>query len=250
MTDHPQTPIIPVHVIGENAQAGGKAIMPLSSEQLRFQAKFAQAGMHTIQFTVLDPNRANGNQPSNLINGEVVRAKAEITWSLGGQNIKRVVDCFSGMSISGESESVDVIITDRSILETNPPPPRFFPIQPYTVQVVAAEGTRPAVEQPPQFTGDTILINPAAPAGTQIDVPEGAISAWVVIAPQVIGAVLLPEQHIVRQRASGGMILRAYSPLDYNGFVPLANGCTVLTFEQSALQTAPIYYFTAFGIDG
>jgi len=38
--------------------------------------------------------------------------------------------------------------------------------------------------------------------------------------------------------------------LQVNGFVPLANGCTRLTFEQGALQPANVQYFTAFGIDG
>jgi len=234
-------PIVPVHIIGETAQAGGDTITPTptgTTKEIRFQAKFAKASMHTLQFTVLDPNL------TNLVNNEIIRAQALITWSLGGQNILRRVDCVNGLSISGEAQSVDVKITDRSVLTVVP----GRVIQPYTVQVVAAEGTRPAEEQPPQFTGDNVLLGPLG--GTAINVPEGAISAWVVIAPQVLGAILIPSDHIVRQTTRGGVTLRAYSPLQVNGFVPLANGCTRLAFEQSALQPANVQYFTAFGIDG
>lgn len=238
---HHHQPIVPVHIIGENAQAGGDSILPTptgTTREVRFQAKFAKASMHTLQFTVLDPNL------TNLVNNEIIRAQALITWSLSGQNILRRVDCVNGLSISGEAESVDVKITDRSVL-TNVPG-RI--ISPYTVQVVAAEGTRPAEEQPPQFTGDTVTLGPAG--GASIDVPEGAISAWVFIAPAVLGAILIPSDHIVRQTTRGGVTLRAYSPLQVDGFVPLANGCTRLSFEQGALQPANVQYFTAFGIDG
>jgi len=234
-------PPVPVHIIGESAQAGGDTITPTptgTTKEIRFQAKFAKASMHTLQFTVLDPNL------TNLVNNEIIRAQALITWSLGGQNILRRVDCVNGLSISGEAQSVDVKITDRSILSVVP----GRVIQPYTVQVVAAEGTRPAEEQPPQFTGDTVTLGPVG--GSAINVPEGAISAWVVVAPQVLGAILIPSDHIVRQTTRGGVTLRAYSPLQVNGFVPLANGCTRLTFEQGALQPANVQYFTAFGIDG
>jgi len=234
-------PVIPVHIIGENAQSGGDSITPSptgTTKEVRFQAKFAKAGMHTLQFSVLDPNL------TNLVNNEIIRAQALVTWSLAGQNILRRVDCVNGLSISGEAQSVDVKITDRSVLSVVP----GRVIAPYTVQVVAAEGTRPAEEQPPQFTGDTVTLG--ALGGTTINVPEGAISAWVLIAPQVLGPTLLPKDHIVKQTTRGGVTLRAYSPLDYNGFVPLANGCTQLAFEQTALQAANVQYFTAFGIDG
>lgn len=236
------TPVVPVHIIGENAQAGGDTILPApgatTTKEIRFQAKFAKASMHTLQFSVLDPNL------TNLVNNEIIRAQALITWSLGGQNILRRVDAVNGLSISGEAESVDVKITDRSVLSNVPG--RI--ILPYTVQVVAAEGTRPAEEQPPQFTGDTVNLGPVG--GSAIVVPEGAISAWVFVAPQVLGPTLLPQDHIVRQTSRGGITLRAYSPLQVNGFVPLANGCTRLAFEQSAGQPATVQYFTAFGIDG
>jgi hypothetical protein len=235
------TPIVPVHIIGETPQGGGDSITPTvggTTKEVRFQTKFATPGMHTLQFTVIDPNLVN------LVNNEIVRAEALITWSLGGQNILRRVDCVNGLSISGEAQSVDVKITDRSVL-TNVPGRILLP---YTVQVVAAAGTRPAEEQPPQFTGDTVTLGPVG--GTTINVPEGAISAWVVIAPQVLGPILIPSDHIVRQTTRGGVTLRAYSPLQVNGFVPLANGCTRLAFEQGALQPANVQYFTAFGIDG
>ncbi len=234
-------PVIPVHIIGESAQSGGDSITPTvggTTKEVRFQAKFAKVGMHTLQFSVLDPNL------TNLVNNEIVRAQALITWSLGGQNILRRVDCVNGLSISGEAQTVDVKITDRSAV-TDVPNRLLLP---YTVQVVAAEGTRPAEEQPPQYTGDTVLLGPLG--GTAINVPEGAISAWVFIAPQVLGPVLLAKDHIVRQTTRGGITLRAYSPLDYQGFVPLANGCTKLAFEQTGAQAANIQYFTAFGIDG
>lgn len=238
---HHQQPIVPVHIIGETPQAGGDSILPTvggTTKEVRFQTKFATPGMHTLQFTVLDPNI------TNLVNNEIIRAQALITWSLGGQNILRRVDCVNGLSISGEAQSVDVKVTDRSVL-TNVP---GRVLNPYTVQIVASQGTRPAEEQPPQFTGTTVLLG--AGGGSAIDVPEGAISAWVFIAPQVLGAILIPSDHIVRQTARSGITLRAYSPLQVNGFIPLANGCTRIAFEQSALQAANVQYFTAFGIDG
>lgn len=241
MNAHHNQPPIPVHIIGEKAQGGGAQILPRvggTTQEIRFQAKFAKASMHTLQFTVLDPNL------TNMVNNEIIRAQALVTWSLGGQNILRRVDCVNGLSISGEAESVDVKITDRSVISNVP----GRVINAYTVQVVAAEGTRPAEEQPPQFTGDTVNLGPVG--GSSIEVPEGAISAWVTIAPQTLGPILIPSDHIVRQTTRGGVTLRAYSPLQVNGFVPLANGCTRLAFEQTALQPATVQYFTAFGIDG
>lgn len=237
----PHQPIVPVHIIGETPNGGGDSITPSptgTTKEVRFQTKFATPGMHTLQFSVLDPNL------TNLVNNEIIRAQALITWSLGGQNLLRRVDCVNGLSISGEAQSVDVKITDASVLANVP----GRVLLPYTVQVVASQGTRPAEEQPPQFTGQTVLLGPLG--GAAIDVPEGAISAWVFIAPQVLGAILIPSDHIVRQTTRGGITLRAYSPLQVNGFIPLANGCTRLTFEQSALQPANVQYFTAFGIDG
>jgi hypothetical protein len=202
---------------------------------VHLQVNFPEAGNYTVQFNVSDPNAGL------LVNNEVVRAQAEVVWSVNGQQIRRLVDCVKGLSITGTAESVAVNIIDRSSVSASP-------VVPYIATVTVAKGTRSSVQQPPTYTGERVRLT--AGGGSSIQIPEGAISVNITIAPLIIGAAIIPEQHIVRETGNGGINLKSWNPTLFEGWIPLAAGATKISFEQSALQGADFYYFTSFGIDG
>jgi len=210
-------------------------------QKVHLQVTFPTGGNYTVQFNVLDPNNV---VPSPLVNGEIVRAQAQVTWSVNGQQIRRTVDCVNGLSITGTAESVSVDVTDRSDI-TNVP---GRVLEPYLVTVTVAKGTRSSVQQPPTYTGDTVRLSPVG--GASIEIPDGAISVLIVIAPLTVGVVVAPNQQIVREIAPGGNTLKSWDPYVFHGWIPLAAGASRLSFEQAAAQAQDLLYFTTFGIDG
>lgn len=224
------------HVTGWSASGDLDPLTPGPSGQVvHLQVKFPEAGNYTVQFNVSDPNALF------LVNNEVVRAQAEVVWSINGQQVRRLVDCVNGLSITGTAEAVAVNIVDRSDVTVSP-------VVPYLATVTVAKGTRSSVQQPPTYTGERVRLG--ALGGASIPVPEGAISVNVTIAPLIIGAPIVPEQHIVRETGNGGINLKSWNPTLFQGWIPLAAGATKISFEQSALQAQEFYYFTSFGIDG
>jgi hypothetical protein len=204
---------------------------------VNLQAQFPVIGPYTVQLNIEDPNGPL------TVNNEIIRAQADIQWSVEGNTVSRTVDCTKGITVSGVAEAVTVKIRDRSIVTlTNKVP--------YVVSINVAPGTRPSVQQPPVFTGDRQRLNGGLANGN-VPVPAGAISAQINVSGILIGQpVVDPDDYIVRQTANGGTNLKSYSPFRYDGWIPLAAGCTSLNFEQAAVVVGDWYWFTSFGIDG
>jgi hypothetical protein len=137
-----------------------------------------------------------------------------------------------------------VDVTDRS--EITDVPGRT--LEPYLVTVTVAKGTRSSVQQPPTYTGDTVRLGPVG--GGSIEIPDGAISVLIVIAPLIVGTVVQANEQIVREVAPGGNTLKSWDPYAYQGWIPLAAGASHIAFEQAAAQADDLLYFTTFGIDG
>ncbi len=199
------------------------------------QKSFAEASLFTVQLGIRNPNI------TNIVANEIIKARADISWRINGNIITRTVDCNNGIAVSGSAESVSVRVTDESIITVANKVP-------YDVTAIIAPGTRPSVQQPPIYTGERVRLGPVG--GSSIPVPDGAISALITVAPVVIGPTINFNYHIARQIGNGGNVLKAYMPVITDGWIPLANGCTSIAFEQGALAADDYYYFTTFGIDG
>lgn len=224
-----------------NARVGwsqsGTLVPGSSNSAVSLQAQFPLIGAYTVQLNIQDPNA------SLVVGNEVVRAQAEIQWSVKGNTVTRLVDCVNGLSITGEAEAVSVRVVDRSLITV--PGKR-----PYVVSINVAPGTRPSVQQPPVFSADRQTLSGGLASGGVI-VPAGAISAQINVVGVTVGQPIVdPDYYIVRQIANGGLVLKAFSPFRYDGWIPLAAGCTQIRFEQSALVVADWFWFTSFGIDG
>lgn len=208
-----------------------------SQSAVSLQAQFPLIGAYTVQLNIEDPNA------SLVVANEVVRAQAEIQWSVKGNTVTRLVDCVNGLSITGEAEAVSVRVVDRSIVT-------IANKQPYVVSINVAPGTRPSVQQPPVFSADRQRLDGGLASGGVV-VPAGAISAQINVSGVLVGQPIVDADYfIVRQIANGGLVLKSFSPFRYDGWIPLAAGCTTIRFEQSALVVDNWYWFTSFGIDG
>ncbi len=222
-----------IHKVGWGLS--GKLVPGSVAKTFSIQKSFPEASLFTVQLGLTNPNL------SNMVANEVIRARADISWRINGNLITRTVDCVNGISVSGSAEMVSVRVTDESTITV---PGKVE----YDVTAIIAPGTRPSVQQPPIYTAARIRLGPVG--GNSVPIPDGAISALVTIAPVVIGPVIVPGQHIVRQTGVGGNVLKAYSPVTYTGWIPLAAGSTALAFEQAGGAADDYYYFTTFGIDG
>jgi hypothetical protein len=211
------------------------------SNKIHLQCTFPLGGNYTVQFSILDPNNT---APSPLVNGEVVRAQAEVVWSVNGQAVRRTVDAVNGLSIQGTAESVAVEVTDRSLIGVVP----GRELLPYLVTITVAKGSRASVQQPPTYSGDIVRLGPVG--GASIPIPNGAISVFITIAPLVLGTVVQANEQLVREKAPGGNTLKAWDPYVFQGWTPLAAGASQISFEQAAAQADDLQYFTTFGIDG
>jgi hypothetical protein len=225
--------------------ANGVLIPGNPNKVINFQTGMV-LGTYTLQFGLLD----------NYVHSptETTRARAEISWKVAGNNVRRVVDCVAGLSISGNAESVSVKIFDESNFNGSAQ-------SQYNVSVQLAPGVRPTVERPPTYVASAGSINGSGYYITTfadnteiIPVPEdaGVISVAVTVSPDVAGA-LAPYQAIVDQYNGPGVgatLLKRYDPRDEGEFVPLAPGCTSIRLRQDPALVSTNYWTVTYGIDG
>jgi hypothetical protein len=227
--------------------ASGILIPGNPNKVINFQTGMA-LGTYTLQFGLLD---SYVHAPT-----ETTRARAEVSWKVAGNNVRRVVDCVAGLSISGNAESVDVKIFDDSNFS-----PSGNGASQYNVSVQLAPGVRPTVERPPTFVasegsvnGSGYYITTFADNTEIIAVPQdaGVISVAVTVSPDVAGA-LAPYQAIVDQYNGPGVgatLLKRYDPREEEAFVPLAPGCTSIRLRQDPALATTQYWTVTYGIDG
>ena len=189
-------------------------------------------GAYTLQFGISDPNTPGG--PFR------VEAKAEINWAVGGNSVRRVVDCVNGMTITGVAEGVSVNIYDVSFVGGGSP-------LPYQVTVQVTKGVRPNVGKPPIYSLPIDILPPNSSASKDLPDNIGATSVMVTVAPVTVGAAIGAYDVIVAQQYGGGT-LNAYDPrqTDFNPLVPATKSIAIV----SSAAAANMYYKIILGIDG
>jgi predicted small lipoprotein YifL len=214
-------------------------------DALAFQTGFPEIGVYTIQLGLLQ----------SYIHGptQTTRARAEIVWSLRGNNVRRLVDCVSGLSISGLAESVNVKIYDDSNFNGNLDAA-------YNVSLQVGKGVRPAVERPPTLVASEGSVNDSGYYITQSADPQeivvaqpdaGIISVMVTVSPDVGGAIA-EYGVIVEQRNGSGVgstLLKRYDPRQAD-FVPIAPGTNAIWLIQNPLLLQTNFWTVTYGIDG
>ncbi len=197
---------------------------------VQMQANFEyDPGPHTVQFLL------DGPDESAVVGTR--RTVAELTWSVEGNNVTRMIDVVNGTSISGTAQAVRVKVTDDSNAAI---------ADPYLVSIQCVKGSRTSVQQPPYLTTPQVILGAGAQFAN-VPVPQGAgiISVFVTVDgfPTAI-----PDGSVVVRQESGGEVLKAYDPREYD-WVPLASGTTFIQLRQSAASPAGFWTVT-FGIDG
>lgn len=214
-------------------------ITPGTDKQVHFQLPYfldpdgnKDPGSYVVQLSLQDPNP--------VASGYRIEAKAEITWSVSGNSIRRVVDCVNGMSISGVAEGVAVTIYDDSSIGVGSP-------EDYLVSLSVSKGNRASIQQPPFYTLPIDIIAPGGFIATDIPQDIGAISARVDIGPVDAGDPIGEFDLEVLQQYAGGT-LKAYSPK--TGWVPLAPATRQIAIAAAAALGDSAYFSIVLGIDG
>jgi len=215
---------------GELPGSGG--LSPANS--ITLQADFPDSNNYTVQFGVVGPDESASS-------GER-KTQAIITWAVEGNHITRRIDVVNGTSITGTAQGCHVEVVDLS-----------FHVNPYTVSISIAKGSRPSVQQPPYLTPNPafIALDPGGGAGAVL-VPNdaGVISIKSEVVAELLGDHLNPDDIVVQFFASA-VVLKQYSPLIETGWVPLPSGTTAVRY-LSFFNAGTVGYlcYTTFGIDG
>lgn len=210
-----------------------------TTKQVSMQADFPVAGYYTVQFGVKPPELPPPTaQPAFDI-------EAEITWSVEGQFVRRLVSVGNGTSVSGPGQAVKVTIRDKTA-ETFP----LTAALDYTVSVQVTPGTRPAEERPPILRGFPEVVDVAPLGVTSIDVPP---DAGVISVETTAGIFTFPpataQANVQVVQSTAGVVLKAYMLGDVKGFVPLAPNARLVSIRNnSAVDTYRIQF--TWGIDG
>lgn len=208
------------------------------SSNVTLQANFPESNDYTVQFGIVGPDESSS--------AGARKTQAIITWTVEGNHITRQIDVVNGTSITGTAQAVHVDLVDLSTLSGGPAGSHE-----YTGSISVAKGSRPSVQQPPYLTGALASLNPGGDV-SGILVPQGAgvISVKVEVVAQLIGTHLNPDDVVVQFMASA-VVLKQYSPLIDDGWVPLPSGCTLIRFVSTiAVGTIGYILYPTFGIDG
>ena len=207
----------------------GNLIAGSGDTGISLQANFKATGNYTVQFGITQPIL-------EALSGRVIKALAEITWSVEGNDVRRLVNCVNGMTVSGTGQAVKVRVYDAS--DANPVE--------YQVSIQVVKGTRSSVQHPPFLYGDreTLL----AGAQTQIPIPQnaGVTSVYVPIGKiGTAGAINNNEIQVIHENLVS--VLSQYDPTVFQ-WVPIAGGATSITIVNNS--TADLRITPVWGIDG
>lgn len=232
---------------GPNSQPSDGAV----HLQIDFGTQAAE--YYTLEFNLLDLQNQNDPSGNNLL----LRAKAEINWSVEGNFIRRLVHLSSGSSISGLGQSVSIKITDDS------ENPDSDPVVEYPVSVQVSRGTRPTLggTQPPLYVPRPFLETSNDPTFRQppyFVVPADAISMPVpadaginsvyIMTQFTPNAVILPTDVLMIQLGTG-ITIAAGDLNSLNRFMPLVPGCNSIRV-QNAHASSNLLVTPIWGVEG
>ncbi len=209
--------------------------------------KVPQAGSYLVQFETT-PN--GGVVPGTNSVGQPVfptSTYAIVRWTIGGNDIQRILSVSNGASLEGVGEGVTIQLFDATVA----PAPGGDPVPLYTVTATVSPGVRGSNANPPIYSplpsNGALTVSGGAKPSQLFPVPlqAGAVSAQVV----VWGDATHPPDVAVFQLTAGGGVVRVYNPTDYPGFVPLDPTCTSLQVINGS-ATVQAFVGVAFGIDG
>lgn len=193
--------------------------------------RFDRAAVFTVQ---LGLNVGDGD-------GQPVQAQAEITWSINGTPIRRVVSISQGCSITGVTESIDVRVYDVT------PTVDGSTVYEYVALINVAPGPRSATSLPPFLRAWPFTQQLIASGSTALQVPDNAGVVGFrlsVAATGTAGATVTMTDNL-------GTVYDQYVvPPGVNSiFVPLAPGTTSLLITNND-SANPINISGQWAIDG
>jgi hypothetical protein len=259
-----------------NAYTGGgtlsAALMASGPGQIQslMAANFAEPDTYTLMFNLTTGNvlpvpTANQPWPPPLVPVPVpviaqptssiygVRCVATVNWKVEGNQVQRVFDIGSGVSITGVGQGVDVSIQDMTYTVNGP-----ANVQ-YTVSAQVTKGTRPATALPPILIATTQVV-PGLGNGPVIGLGPGISADFTVPPNSGINSVeittfdtTVPETEpnfLFVQHFNGSTIAsKVYSAGLQTGFVKLApNATDVRIINRSGSDSA--FIAVTWGIDG
>jgi hypothetical protein len=237
----------------------------------QLQIQFPKPGYHTVQFNLVQRRPA---LTDSILNPLVVRAGAEILWSVAGNTVRRVINVTDGMSLSGTGESATINMFDDSFFDALTDAEYEYEC---SVQVTPGQRPNLAGSQPPiknaevgfygvggDFAagGQFIIINPAvAPFldhRTNIFIPQNCgINSYHLNIATANPAGLTPVggQIFVTQSAGSPGVAQPIGAVNYdslNEWNPLSPGCKIITISNRyEVTVAPtLIGFILFGVDG
>lgn len=213
------------------------------------QVNFDEAGEYTVQFTV--DNLVDLAGVPGLIN-----PRADITWTVEGNPVRRTVSIANGTSVSGVGQACKVEVYDEPLSAGG------GGSWGYTVGITLAPGLRAATQTQPQLNPDlgmagalgSILV--AGGTSVTLPVPQdvGATSIYITATGRNAGVplVMTSANVVVRHiNALAVMDDKAYNPIDA-GWVPLAASTNQYVLENAFGFGSgnDILFSVTFGIDG
>lgn len=232
--------------------AAGKLMTGNVSKRVQLQADFPETGSYLLQFTKID------SPGSNL----PIRTIAEITWSVEGNSVSRLVTISNGSSVQGAGQGVRVVLYDDTVdQDGGATVPNGTE---YNVSMQVAPGSRGSDSLPPTYTPSQavdVIMGNAAPITTEnFDVPQdaGAKSFAFMISASGVGTLPYPiaEGGILIVQAQAGMRIAEnyYMSVNAGKYIPLIAGCDeIIVYAYKAgldANITEIRVTLTFGIDG
>ena len=235
-------------LVGLEGWSGFFELIPGNSKKTpSLQVNFKRSGNYTIQFSVAYPDVTS--EATALF-----ATLAEVTWTVEGNFVRRVMSLFNGSAISGTGQAVRVRFLDFCT-------PEIEYSGTYQVAVQVAPGTRPAEQGPILFLntdanldvdsrrGVTPTTTVAAGTSQDFDIPQDpGLNALIIY--YALAEAVVPDLHrqvvdgvSVAIGASfgsamviGGDMLNKWFPLP-----PDAKTITITNSSLLSLQFTPIF---------
>lgn len=199
---------------------------------------------YTVQFNVTLP-------PGGVFANPV----AEISWSVEGNTIRRLVSVTNGCSVTGVGQGVKVVVRDQTPQGIGG---KVYGVS-YDVAITVAPGNRSSVNQPPIFTPPSAILAGAVvlPLYTvpplsflRVAIPQnaGVISSYVT-AVTADGSPLTQFGGIVTEFDVAGHAQKSYDVLNQE-FVPISGQGFELQVFNNLAAGHDLQVSVSFGIDG
>jgi hypothetical protein len=214
---------------------------------VQFQLSNVPADVYTVHVSVLDLPEFNlADTPAQAF---FTSTLATVIFGANGQQTVRQATVGQGVSLSGQCDYVNVMVTDN----TPAAGVAATPFQ-YQVSITVAPGLRADTFGPPTldpYDPNGFLIPPSmyllAPAATLV-VPVPQNVGVNAVQATVSGTATVPEgEALVQQLSNGGVIIASYDPRDAPGWMPLRSGVQAIGLFNNSVQD--IQFSLVFGID-